>query len=153
MTGLRIAALGAIAVAMAACYRYAPIGDATPTAGAEVRLALGSGAPPELFRVLGDRTEAVEGRVTSASDTGYTVSVSGTRKQGETATTAWAGEQVLIPRTAVAGVQRRTLDKKRTFGIAGIAFLAAVATKLLVDGLGSNSGGDDNGGGPPPPPP
>ena len=31
------------------CYRYAPIGDATPEAGAEVRLALGSGATPELF--------------------------------------------------------------------------------------------------------
>ena len=134
------------------CYRYAPIGDATPEAGAEVRLALGSGATPELLRVLGDRTEAVEGRVTGTSESGYTVSVSGTRKQGETATTSWAGEQVLIPRAAVAGVQRRTLDKKRTFGIAGLAILAAVATKLLIDGVGSNSGGNNGGGEPPPPP-
>lgn len=145
------AALGAMML-IAGCYRYAAMGDGAPAAGAEVRLALGSGATPNLFRVLGEGTTAVDGRIATASDTGYVVSVSGTRKAGETATTAWAGEQVLIPRAAVAQVQRRTLDKKRTFGIAGIAILAAAATKLLIDGFSSSSGGDDNGGGPPPPP-
>ena len=103
--------------------------------------------------MLGERTEAVEGRVTSASDAGYTVAVSGTRKTGETSTTAWVGEQVTIPRAAIAGVQRRTLDKKNTFGIARIAILAAAGTKLLIDGFSSKSGGDDNGGVTPPPPP
>jgi hypothetical protein len=137
----------------AGCYRYAPMGNGAPAAGAEVRLALGSGATPDLFRVLGEGTTAVDGRIASASDSGYVVSISGTRKAGQTATTAWTGERVLIPRAAVTQVQGRTLDRKRTFGIAGIALLAAAGVKLLVDGQGSSSGGDDNGGGPPPPPP
>jgi hypothetical protein len=148
-----VAPLSALTVLLAGCYRYAPMTDGTPGPGAEVRLALGPAASPDLFRVLGERTEAVEGRVTSASDAGYTVAVSGTRKTGETSTTAWVGEQVTIPRAAIAGVQRRTLDKKKTFGIAGIAILAAAGTKLLIDGFSSKSGGEDNGGVTPPPPP
>jgi hypothetical protein len=135
------------------CYRYAPMAEGSPTPGAEVRLALGPSAGADLFRVLGERTEAVEGRVTSTANGDYTLAVSGTRKTGEVATTAWAGEQVTIPRAAIAGVQRRTLDKKKTFGIAGIAILAAAGTKLLIDGFSSKSGGDDNGGVTPPPPP
>lgn len=147
-----VASFCALTVVVTGCYRYAPMTEGTPAPGAEVRLALGPSATPELFRVLGDRTEAVEGRVTSASDAGYTLAVSGTRKTGETATTAWAGEQVTIPRGAVTDVQRRTLDRKKTFGIAGIAILAAAGTKLLIDGFSSKSGGTDNGGPPPPPP-
>ena len=147
-----VASLAALTV-VGGCYRYAPMNDGTVAAGADVRLALGPSATPELYRVLGDGTEAVEGRVTSASDAGYTLSVSGTRKMGQTATTAWAGEQITIPRAAVANVQRRTLDKKKTFGIAGIAILAAAGTKLLIDGFSSKSGGSDDGGVTPPPPP
>jgi hypothetical protein len=146
------ASFGALTVLLAGCYRYTPVTDGSAAPGAEVRLALGSTASPELFRVLGDGTEAVEGRVTGASDSGYTLAVSGTRKQGQPQTIGWAGEQVLIPRAAVTGVQRRTLDKKKTFGIAGIAILAAAGTALLIDGLGSKSGGSDDGGMPPPPP-
>ena len=147
------ASFGAMSVVVAGCYRYAPMNEGTPAPGAEVRLALGPSAPPDLFRVLGDRTEAVEGRVTNASDAGYTLAVSATRKTGETVATSWAGESVTIPRAAVAGVQRRTLDKKKTFGIAGIAILAAAGTKLLIDGFSSKSGGSDDGGVTPPPPP
>jgi hypothetical protein len=147
-----VASLGALTAVLGGCYRYAPLTDGSPAPGADVRLALGPGASPELFKVLGDRTEAVDGRIASAADSGYVVMVSGTRKQGETGTVSWAGERVLIPRAAIAGMQRRTLDKKRTFGVAGIAFLAAAATALIVDGLGSNSGGNDGGVTPPPPP-
>jgi hypothetical protein len=139
-------------VLMAGCYRYAAVRDGSPAAGTDVRLALGSGASAELFRVLGDGTDAVEGRITSASDSGYTVQVRGTRKQGQTVLTAWEGEQVVIPRRAIAGVERRTLDRKRTFGIAGIAILAAAGTKLLIDGFRSKAGGNDGGGTTPPPP-
>jgi len=152
VTRFAVVSLGAVTVLVSGCYRYAPLAGGPPLPGADVRLALGAGASPELFRVLGDGTEAVEGRITGASDSGYTVAVSGTRKQGQTATTAWVGEHVLIPRGAVARVDRRTLDKKRTFGIAGIAILAAAGTKLLVDGFRSKSGGNDGGGTTPPPP-
>ena len=148
-----VASIGALSVFTSGCYRYAPMTNGAPAPGAEVRLALGRGASPDLFRVVGERTETVDGRIESAADSGYVVLVSGTRKQGEASTTSWAGERVLIPRAAVAGVQRRTLDKKRTFGIAGIAFLAAGAIALLVDGAGDSGGNNDGGGIPPPPPP
>ena len=144
--------LGAVSILMAGCYRFAAAPDGSASAGADVRLALGSGASPELFRVLGEGTTAVEGRITSMSDTAYTVQVRGTRKQGQTALTSWEGEQVTIPRRAIAGIERRSLDRKRTFGIAGIAILAAAGTKLLIDGFSSKSGGNDGGGTTPPPP-
>ncbi|HUQ81856.1 MAG TPA: hypothetical protein VM076_11980 [Gemmatimonadaceae bacterium] len=148
----RAASLAAASILMAGCYRYAAVSDGSPAAGADVRLALGGGAPPELFRVLGEGTRAVEGRITSASDSAYAVRVRGTRKQGQAELTAWDGEQVIIPRRAVAGIERRTLDRKRTFGIAGIAILAAAGTKLLIDGFGTKSGGNDGGGTTPPTP-
>jgi hypothetical protein len=152
VSGWRWAACGAITL-VGGCYRYTPLVEGGSATGVEVRLSLGSNVSPELYRVLGDRTVAVEGRVTNASDSALTVSISGTRKADDVKTVAWTGEPVHIPRAAIAGVQRRTLDKKRTFGIAGLAVLGAAGIKLLVDGFGSKSGGDDNGGGGPPPPP
>ena len=129
------------------CYRYAPLADGTSADGSEVRLSLGPNVGTDLYRVLGERTVAVEGRVTSASASELTVEVSATRKADDPRTISWTGEAVHIPRAAIAGVQKRTLDKKKTFGIAGIALLGAAGIKLLVDGVSSKSGGEDNGGG------
>jgi hypothetical protein len=135
------------------CYRYTPLVGGTPPDGSEVRLSLGQNVSPELYRILGDRTVGVDGRITRTSDSAFTVEVSGTRKADDPRTIGWSGEAVTIPRAAIASLQRRTLDKKRTFGIAGLAVLGAAGIKLLVDGIGSKSGGEDNGGGGPPPPP
>jgi hypothetical protein len=134
------------------CYRYTPLGDGLSSAGSEVRLSLGADVSPELARVLGERTVAVDGRVTSASDSELTMEVSGTRKADDPRTISWTGETVHIPRAAIASVQRRTLDKKKTFGIAGLAVLGAAGIKLIIDGVSSESGGGDNGGGTTTPP-
>ena len=147
---IRVVAVTMCACAMAimtGCYRYAPlVGGASPD-GSEVRLSLGPNVSPELYRVLGEGTVGVDGHVSSSSESELTVEVSGTRKADDPRTISWTGEPVRIPRSAIANMQRRTLDKKKTFGIAGIAALGAAGIALLIDGAGSKSGGDGNGGG------
>jgi len=148
------ACIGGIAY-LAGCYEYQPVSGAlAPTVldpGSEVRLELSSDGAARLEPLLGPRTVAVEGRIDSATDTAVVLAVSGTRKDGATASTLWSGGQVTVPRTAIAGLQRRTLDKKRTFFAAGIAVVGAVLIKVIVSAVGSDSGGDDGGGTPTPP--
>src|SRR5262245_42825501 len=123
------AALGAGA---SACYRYAPLETAAIQPGAIVRLDLSASGASGLSPVLGAGTNAVEGTVLSAADSGYHMSVSGTRKASIEGIVSWAGEQVVIPRNAVEHVQIRSLDRRRTFGVAILGILAAVAVKVIV---------------------
>jgi hypothetical protein len=146
MSARRLAACGALTLVVG-CYRYAPLVDGGSPDGSEVRLSFGPNVGPELSRILGEQTVGVDGRIASSSDSALTVEVSGTRKADDPRTIAWTGESVLIPRAAIADIQRRTLDKKRTFGIAGLAVLGAAGITLIVDGSGSKSSGDGDGGG------
>ena len=149
-----VACFGTVAY-LAGCYEYRPVSGGLARTGldrgAEVRLELSGDGATRLEPLLGPRTVAVEGRVDSTTDTAVVLAVSGTRKDGATASTLWSGGQVAVPRAAIAGVQRRTLDRKRTFFAAGIAVVAAVLVKVIVSAVGSDSGGDDGGGTPTPP--
>ena len=147
MTRLAGLAVFAAPMLLVGCYRYAPVAGGSSPDGSEVRLSLGPNVGPDLYRILGERTVGVDGRIASSSDSAFSVEVSGTRKADDPRTIGWAGEPVTIPRSAIASIQRRTLDKKKTFGIAGIAALGAAGIALIIDGAGSKSGGDDNGGG------
>jgi hypothetical protein len=73
------------------------------------------------------------------------MSVTGTRKASAAEVVSWAGEQVTIPRAAVEHVQLRSLDKRRTTGVAILAILAAVAVKVIVNSASSSAGGDEGG--------
>ena len=133
-----------------ACYRYTPI-DASPIAGSVVRLDLSDAGAQRMAAVLGRNAIGVEGTILSANDTSFLMSVSATRQRDEQPLT-WAGERVTVPRTAVQTMEGRSLDKKKTFMIAGIAILGAIAVKAILVGLDSMAGGDDGGITPPTPP-
>jgi hypothetical protein len=113
-----------------------------------VRFSLSPTGVTRLAPILGAGTNAVEGTVLAATDTGYRMSVTGTRKSTMPGLLAWAGEEVSVPRDAITRVELRTLDRKRTLGIAGLAILAAVAVKVLINAFDGSAGGDDGGGGP-----
>ena len=107
-----------------------------------------------LLPILGRGTTAVEGRVLSASDSGFRISMSGTLKRiddnggtgGATTRTVWAGESVIIPRLAAESIEQRSLNGKRTaFAIVVGSVLTAVGVRLLVHAVGS--GGSDGEGG------
>ena len=144
MRSLRPAAV----LLLAACYRYVPSADVPPAPAADVRLELTPAGAAGLAPFLGNATTAVEGRVLSASDSAYRLAVFGTLKAGDgvgatSSRIVWAGDLVTIPRAAVGGVERRTLDRRRTTLLAVIGALGAAATvQLLVHGGGGSGSGD-----------
>jgi hypothetical protein len=131
---------------LAGCYRYAPIATSRLETGAVVRLDLSSTGTTRLASVLGQGTSAVEGTVLAATDTGYRMSVTGTRKVSTPGLLTWGGEQITVPRDVVERVQLRSLDRKRTLGVAALAVLAGVALKVLLNAFDSSASGDDGGG-------
>jgi hypothetical protein len=79
------------------------------------------------------------------------MSVSGTRQRENQSTSSWAGERVVIPRSAVQSIERRSLDKKKTWLVAGLVVLGAIAAKVIISGFDALAGGDDGGTTPTPP--
>jgi hypothetical protein len=127
---------------LGACYRYSPTTHA-PAAGTDVRIHLTEGGAASLAAVLGAGTTSVTGRVVGATDSDVVLTVSET---GRDATrVSWGGEQITIPRSAVATAEQRSLDGWRTLGVTAIGVGAAGAIALLVNAISSRSGGDGDG--------
>jgi len=145
-----VAAIWLIATLAGGCYRYTPLTTPAPVAGSVVRLDLSDAGAERLSTVLGRNTIAVEGTVVSANDTEFVVAVSGTRQRNEQPLN-WAGEHVTVPRSAVQAIESRSLDKKKTLVVVGLAILGGIAAKVLISGLSGSAGGDEGGIIPPPP--
>ena len=140
--------MAASAVTSGACYRYTPIDSPSPALGSEVRLRLTDAGAITMAPLVGNRIEVVDGHISSVADTSVTVSVTGTidRLGSEV---PWKGEQVVFPRTTVAGLERRSLDKGKSYLVGGIAagLVAAVGIGFSISGNGS--GGQNSGTGTP----
>ena len=137
---------------LSACYRYVPSTTA-PTPGSEVRLNLTPAGSASLVPILGQDTRSVDGRVSSATDNAYVVSVQGTLKRGHgsggeptMSRVTWAGESVNIPRAALEGVELRSLDSKKTTLVSVLgAALTVIAVKLITNAIGSSGTGTEGG--------
>lgn len=138
-------------VLASACYRYTGSPNTAPSSGDVVRLDLTTAGIERLSRVLGRDAVAVEGSILTVDDTSYVMAVSGTRQRETQSTLSWAGDRVVIPRSAVQSIERRSLDKKKTWLVAGLVVLGAIAAKVIISGFDVFAGGDD--GGMPPTPP
>jgi hypothetical protein len=148
-TATAIRATGAVAIAAwsavsIGCYRYAPIdAQAPPALGTEVRVRLTDAGSVSLAPLIGNRIEIVDGRLVSVADTSLTLSVTATTgRVGDE--TPWRGEEVAIPRAMVSGLERRTVDRGKSYlvgGItAGVVAMAAVGFSL-AGGSGGSKGG------------
>lgn len=132
-----------------ACYQYVPAQQTNLRVGEEVRVHLTGSGSSLLSPVVGQNVEAIDGRLTAQADSAYAMSVGGTtRRAGKSA--AWSGEQVSVPVGAIEKVDRRVLNKKKTFlgsalGVAGVALMAALISSIS----GGGSGGPDTGTTPP----
>ena len=130
-------------ILLGACYRYTPTNDA-PLAGADVRLHLSEAGATSVAPVIGAGMTSVSGRLVTVSDSDLVVVVSETA--GAERRLAWAGERITLPRSAVASVERRSLDRSRTIGVGAAGVGAAAAIALLVNAIGSRGDGDGDGG-------
>jgi len=140
--------MAASAVTSGACYRYTPIDSPSPALGSEVRLRLTDAGAITMAPLVGNRIEVVDGHVSSLADTSVTLSVTGTIDRLGSEVT-WKGEQVMFPRSTVAGLERRSLDKGKSYLVGGIAagLVAAVGIGFSISGNGS--GGQSGGTGTP----
>jgi len=131
------------------CYRYVPIDpQATPALGTEVRARLTDAGSVSLGPLIGNRIELVDGRLFAVADTAVTLAVTGTTgRLGEE--TSWRGEHVVFPRTMLTDLERRTLDRGKSWLAGGIALgvVAAIAIGFSIAG----GGGGGKGASPPAP--
>lgn len=140
----RLAAL-ALPLFAGGCYRYSAIEPTAAQPASDVRLNLTSAGSLSLVPTLGASTSAAEGRIVRLADSVYVLAMSSTLKRTDGAPesmtrTVWAGESVSIPKRAVAGVELRTLDGRRTAVAASVAtVLGVLAARLIVRGVGSSS--------------
>lgn len=132
-------------VALSGCYTYAytPV---TPAPGSYVMLDLNDAGRAQLGDRIGSGILSVEGSLTEASDSLYTLRVMRTIGiRGESV--KWAGEPVLISRQQVGVVRERHLSVGRTAAFTGSLALA-VGAFIASRGL-FGFGGQDNSGDPP----
>jgi len=133
------AVMAASAVTSGACYRYTPIDSSSPALGSDVRLRLTDAGAITMAPLVGNRIEVVDGHISSVADTAVTLSVTQTTDRLGSEVT-WKGEQVVFPRTTVASLERRSLDKGKSYLMGGITagLVAAVGIGFSISGSGSN---------------
>lgn len=144
-TSLVVVRLLPMLLAFASCYRFTPIEGATPERGLEVRLALSDEGSVRMAPMIGPRISAIDGRVLEAGDTAIVLAVQSVVAQGGR-TMGWSQERLSVPRMAVASVRTRTLDRKRSWILAGLTVVGAIALGEAF-GLGSGLDGLLGGGG------
>ena len=133
---------------LAGCYTHVPLQGRDPAPSTRVVVRLTPAGTEELARQVGPRVVSIEGDVAVVRESGVQLLARGTTDQNGL-TTFWKGEQVEVPRSAIAGMETRTLSRSRSVLIAG----AIVAAALLVAAAFGLTGSSDDGGGSTPVPP
>jgi len=139
--------VGAV-LALTGCYTYRPLTTTEPAAGTQVSAQLTSTGSRELAGQVGPDVLHLEGKVLHADSAGLDMEVReiesyrGIRSD-------WNGEQVRVPRVAVAGIQERKLSPGGTGIMSGVivAGLYAVYRVLGGPGLFEGNPGQSGGGG------
>lgn len=134
----------------AGCYRYVPITSGTPPTGSEFRAHLTEEGSLRLTPILGNQIAIVEGRVTSANDSAFVVSMTATTNKA-LIQTYWTGESITLPRSAIQTIEARQLNRRKTWFIAALGIVGGFFAAKIFDLFEGSASGD--GGGPPPPPP
>lgn len=134
----------------AGCYRYVPITSGTPPTGSEFRARLTEEGSLRLTPILGNQIAIVEGRVSSANDSAFVVSMTATTNKA-LIQTYWTGESITLPRSAIQTIEARQLNRRKTWFVAALGIVGGFFAAKIFDLFEGSAGGD--GGGPPPPPP
>lgn len=132
------------------CYTYAPLDTSTGVqAGEHVAVEITDRGRAELSDRLGSGVFRLEGTLTRTDSVDLVMNVWRVRQiQGPTA--QWSGESVRLRREYASSVQTRTLNRTRTFLVAGAAVAGLVVFTREFGLFGFATGGDDPGEPPPP---
>jgi len=139
--------LFAAALALTACYTYRPLATTELAAGTRVSAQLTSSGSRELAGQVGPDVLHLEGNVLRADSAGLEMEVReiesyrGIRSD-------WNGEQVRVPRVAVAGIQERKLSPGGTGIMSGVIVAGLYAVYRILGGPGLFEGNPGQSGGP-----
>jgi hypothetical protein len=128
------------------CYTYRPLATPDPVPGDRVSAQLTVDGSRELAGQIGPEVLHVEGDVLDADSTGLNLEVReiesyrGIRSD-------WHGEQVRLPRQAVAGMQERRLSIGGTTVLGGVLTAGLYAVYRMLGGPGLFEGGNSQAGG------
>ena len=139
--GRALAVAPFVASTLTGCYRYARVDGAAPPVGAQVAAEINDQGRVALADSLGRSPGTVEGRLLSADDSSFTLSVSGVRSLRGDERTPWAGERVTLRRTSVGELRQRRLATGAT-ALAGAAVLGAVVALAVSLGITGDSDGE-----------
>ena len=128
------------------CYTYANSSVGDVPVGREVRVALTDSGSLRLAALVGPRASALEGRLAARADTAATLAVHQVTRFDGTSE-SWNGERVALPAAALRTVQRRTLSRGRTIGLAaGLVGTALLAVRAFQGSENLERGGGLGGG-------
>ena len=140
---MRIVVLLLSAVCATGCYYYSPL-TRRPEPEMNLSVTLTDSGTDRLWRYLGPDVGTLRGRLLSADDTAYALSVYAVDLRHGT-TLGWKGERVAVKRDLVAGLSERRFSAGRTalastLSVAGF-WLTLQAFKVIGGGSTSSGGG------------
>jgi len=132
----------------AACYYYRPIEQSrTPPPEMYISATLTDSGTERLWRYLGPDVGSIRGRLLSADDSTYAMSVDAVDMR-HGSSLSWKGERVMIQRQWVDGFSERQFSLGRTTLAGGISVAAFLLTIQAFKIAGNGSGGGGGGGKP-----
>lgn len=132
--------LAVVALVSSACYKYAPIQGIERDVGLTVRLRLTDQGSIDLAPYIGPTITTVEGTVSAVSDSALTLSMTNA-VQRNGIETPWKGERVVFPRSKIASIQEKSIDRGRSWLLAGGGVAATLAIGAAFNLLGGSNGG------------
>ena len=137
--------LAAAMLPQVACYEYHAITMTNAPVGEPIRVSLTDRGSVELAPLIGPQITALDGAVTAPGDSVLHVRVSSViNRVGYT--TTWNGEEVRVPSAYVASIERRSLNRKKSWVVAGLSVAAVAAVGGAFALIGGRSGGNSTGG-------
>ena len=133
------------------CYSYTPLDtSAGVQAGEHVAVEITDRGRAELSDRLGQGVLRLEGTLTRTDSVDLVMNVWRVAQLGSPTAARWSGESVKLPRVYASRVAMRTLNRPKTFLVAGAALAGLVVFTKSFGLFGfSTDGGEDV---PPPPP-
>lgn len=142
--------LGIAPVALG-CYAYAPLDtSAGVQAGEHVAVDITDRGRVELGERLGSGVRRVEGTLTRVDSVDLVMNVWRVAHFGSTTTSRWSGESVRFRREYASQVQTRTLNRGKTYLVAGGAVVGLVLFTRQFGLFGFSVGGESEEEQPPP---
>lgn len=141
--------LGVVPAALG-CYQYTPLDtSAGVQAGEHVAVEITDRGRVELGDRLGSGVQRLEGTLTRADSANLEMSVWRVAHFSGP-TSRWSGETIRFRREYAGSVQSRTLNRGKTYLLAGTALVGIALFTTQFDLLGFASGTDEPGEQPPP---